>query len=192
LTLDAVLPTQTDKDLYQVIGDLYSRKWKATGVDEITRALKTNDPSNSVYAYLFKWSGGGDPARADFATLFGAAHSMDIPFFQGRTTDAWNYSFTAANQTGRVALQGAMMDYLISFVKTLNPNSSGSTLLTWPQWDNAAGGPKVITFDADLNNYVMSIDNTEVTVSGLAPEITAARAAYPNAIGVFNAFGLIP
>jgi para-nitrobenzyl esterase len=190
LTLNAILPLDADKDLYAKIGDLRSRQWKATGVDVITRALKTNDAGNNVYAYLFKWSGGGDPALADFATLFGAAHAMDIPFFHGRTTDAWSYSFTAANQTGRVALQGAMMDYLISFVKTLNPNPSGSTLLTWPQWDNATGGPKVITFDANLSNYVMAIDNTEVTLAGLAPEIAAAKALYPTAALAFTVNGL--
>lgn len=192
LTLNAVLPTQTDRDLYEAIGSLRSRQWKATGVDVIARALKANDANNNVYAYLFKWSGGGDLALASFSTLFGAAHSMDIPFFQGRSQDAWNYSFTTANQAGRQALQGAMMDYLISFVKTGNPNPAGSTLLTWPEWDNTAGGPKVITFDANLNNYLLDVSNTEETLSGLAPEITAARAAYPNAVNVFNMFGIVP
>jgi para-nitrobenzyl esterase len=192
LTLNAVLPTQTDKDLYEVIGSLRSRQWKATGVDAIARALKTNDAANGVYAYFFKWKGGGDPARADFATLFGAAHAMDIPFFHGRTTDAWDYSFTAANKTGREALQGAMMDYLISFAKTLNPNPTGSSLPSWPQWSNTAGATKSIIFDADLTNSLLTYDTTEETLVGLAPEITAARAAYPNAVAVFTMFGIVP
>jgi para-nitrobenzyl esterase len=190
LTLNAVLPTQTDKDLYEAIGSLRSRQWKATGVDAVARALKTNDATNSVYAYFFKWKGGGDPARADFATLFGAAHAMDIPFFHGRTEDGWNYSFTAANKAGREALQGAMMDYLISFAKTLDPNPAGSTLLAWPQWSNTAGATKAITFDANLTNYLLTYDTTEETLVGLAPEIAAAKAAYPNAAYVFTIFGM--
>ena len=192
LTLDAVLPTQTDKDLYEVIGSLRSRQWKATGVDAIARALKTNDAANGVYSFFFKWKGGGDPARADFATLFGAAHAMDIPFFHGRDTDAWSYSFTAANQAGRVALQGAMMDYLISFAKTLNPNPTGSSLPSWPQWSNTAGDTKSIIFDANLTNYLLTYDTTEETLVGLNPEIIAARAAYPNAVAVFTMFGITP
>ena len=190
LALTDVLPTQTDRNLYEVIGSLKSRQWKATGVDVIARALKTNDATNSVYAYFFKWKGGGDPARADFATLFGAAHAMDIPFFHGRTEDGWNYSFTAANKAGREALQGAMMDYLISFAKTLDPNPAGSTLLAWPQWSNTAGATKAITFDANLTNYLLTYDTTEETLVGLAPEIAAAKAAYPNAAYVFTIFGM--
>ena len=190
LALTDVLPTQTDRNLYEVIGSLKSRQWKATGVDVIARALKTNDTANGVYAFFFKWKGGGDPARADFATLFGAAHAMDIPFFHGRTEDGWNYSFTAANKAGREALQGAMMDYLISFAKTLDPNPAGSTLLAWPQWSNTAGATKAITFDANLTNYLLTYDTTEETLVGLAPEIAEAKAAYPNAAYVFTIFGM--
>jgi para-nitrobenzyl esterase len=192
LTLDAVLPTQLDKDLYGTIADLRSRIWRASYMDTLARAFKANDAANPVYSFVFKWKGGGDPARADFAALFGAAHSMDIPFFQGRETDAWNYSFTTANQAGRVALQGAMMDYLISFAKTLNPNPSGSTLPSWVQWSNTEGANKVITFDANLSNYVIVPDTTEVTRIGLNTEINAARSTYAHAIGVFNAWGITP
>ena len=190
LALNDVLPTATDRNFYQTINDLRSRQWKATGVDVITRALKTNDAGNNVYAYLFKWSGGGDPARADFSTLFGAGHAMDIPFFQGKSQDAWNYSFTTVNYDGRVAIQGAMMDYLISFVTTLNPNPAGSSLLAWPQWNNAGGASKVITFDADLNNYLLAVDTNEETLAGIAPDVTAAKAAYPAWLGVFTLFGM--
>ena len=179
LTADTVMPLQADNELYEAITDLRSRQWRLTGVDDINRALKVNDPVNPVYGFVFKWAGGGDPERADFATYFGAGHGMEIPFFQGRPTDAWDYSFTAANQAGRVALQRAMMDYLISFVKTLNPNPAGSSLLAWPQWDPASGGSKVITFDATLTNYVMAVDTYEVIAADLNAEIAAAKLVYP-------------
>lgn len=192
LTLDAVLPTQMDKDLYTTLGDLRSRIWRASYLDPLARAFKTNDPANSLYAFFFKWKGGGDPARASFATIFGAGHAMEIPFFHGRESDSWHYSFTAANQAGRIALQGAMMDYLISFARNLNPNPSGSSLPVWSQWDNASGGYKIISFDANLTNYVIASSNAELTRVSLNPEIIAARSTYAHAIGVFNAFGVIP
>jgi Carboxylesterase type B len=190
LTLNTVLPTATDRNFYQTIVDLKSRQWTATYVSALARALKTNDASNNVYAYLFKWAGGGDPALADFATLFGASHAMEIPFFQGTSQDAWNYSFTAANHGGRVALQGAMMDYLISFVTTLNPNPAASTLLIWPQWDNTGGASKTIDFDANLSNYLLAVDTNEETLAGVAPDIAAAKTTYPAWGIVFTIFGM--
>jgi para-nitrobenzyl esterase len=179
MTADDVLPLQADKDLYATLTDLRSQMWRLNGVDNINRALKADDPTNPVYGFVFKWAGGGDPARADFAAYFGAGHGMDIPFFQGGSADAWNYSFTAANQTGRIALQGATMDYLIAFVKTMNPNPAGSSLPTWPQWDTTAGGPKVMTFDATLTNYLLAVDTEEIITDDLNADIAAAKVSHP-------------
>jgi len=178
LALTDVLPTQRDQDIYTSVATLRSRLWKVTGVDQIARALKTNDASNGVWAYLFKWAGGGDPALANFKFLFGAAHAMEIPFFFGYPTDAWNYSFTSANKTGREALQLAMMDYLIAFVKNLNPNPTGSSLPTWSEWDNAVGANKFISFDANLNNYVIQMLATEETVDDLNARKAAISTTY--------------
>jgi para-nitrobenzyl esterase len=189
-TLDQILPLQRDKDIYATITDLKSRSWRLSGVDDIIRALKTNDPTNPVYSFQFKWAGGGDPALANFATIFGASHGMDVPFFHGRISDAWGYSFTTANKAGREALQGAMMDYLISFVKTLDPNPSGSSLLTWPQWDTISGGEKLITLDADLTNYVLAVDTNEILAADLNTEIAAAKVTYPETVGIFTLFGM--
>jgi len=175
LTADQVLPLQADKDFYQTVTDLRSRKWRLNGVDDINRALKANDAANPVYGFIFKWAGGGDPALEDFKNYFGAAHSMDIPFFQGQPSDSWNYSFTAVNQAGRIALQEVMMDYLIAFVKTLNPNPAAAGLPDWPQWDPAAGGPKVMTFDATPGAAVLAVENTEIIAADLDAEIAAAK-----------------
>ncbi|MCX7982738.1 MAG: carboxylesterase family protein, partial [Syntrophales bacterium] len=190
LTLDQVLPTQRDKDIYTSVVTLRSRQWKYTGVDSIARAFKTNDAKNGVWAFLFKWAGGGDPARADFAFIFGAGHAMEIPFFFGNTKDAWDYSFTTTNKPGRDALQAAMMDYLISFVKTLNPNPTGSSLPTWNQWDNTAGANKFISFDANLTNYIIQSSTYEETLTALDTDIKAAKAAYPEATAVYVMFGM--
>ncbi len=163
---------------------------QAYGVDDLARSLTAADARREVWAYRFDWSGGGDPALPDFKTYFGAAHSMDIPFFQGGSRDAWDLTFTAANREGRVALQGVMTEYLASFVRTLDPNPRRSSLPTWPRWSPAMGGRQAITFDADLQHAKLGLDTTEETMAGLAPEIDAARAANPNACWVFELFKL--
>jgi para-nitrobenzyl esterase len=187
LKLTDVLPLQDDRDFYALVANLKSRSLQATGVDDLARRLTTADPRSDVYAYRFDWSGGGDPALADFKTIFGAAHSMDIPFFQGTPQDAWGVSFTPANREGRIALQGVMMDYLASFVKTLDPNSSNSALPTWPRWSQAMGR-QAMTFDADLHQARLSIDTKEETEAGISLEVAVARNAYPKASKVFDLF----
>jgi para-nitrobenzyl esterase len=173
MTLNDVLPTPTDQLEYEKAGLLKSRKWQAE-CNGIARAIKTNNPSNTVYSYYFTWAGGEDPALADFKFIFGAAHGQDVPFFFGDPTDLFKgYSFTTANQAGRVALQEAMMDYLTSFVKTGDPTPSGSTLPNWAQWSNTGGESKFIKLDADLSSTLISMDSTETTASIVSDEITA-------------------
>jgi carboxylesterase type B len=170
-TLKEVLPTKNDVYTYEKTGLLKSRKWQAE-CNAIARAIKTNDPTNRIYSYLFTWSGGKDPDLDSFKFIFGAAHAQDIPFFFGDSTDFFKgYSFTAANKAGRVALQEAMMDYLASYVKTSAPNPSGSSLPTWLQWSNTAGDPKFIKFDADLTNRMIGMDTAEATKEIVTREI---------------------
>ena len=173
-TFNQVLPTASDQFVYEYTGLMKSRQWQSE-CNTIARAIKTNDPANTVYSYLFTWSGGGDPALVDFSKIFGASHAQDVPFFFGDETDLFKgYSFTEANKEGRVALQGAIMDYLTSFVKAGDTNPACSTLPEWSQWSNGAADPKFIKFDADLENYILTMDAAEAT-----PAIVAAeRAAY--------------
>ena len=59
-TLNDVLPTQADKDLYEITGYYGSRNWRAKYVDTVAHELaKVQD---NVYAYFFKW-GGSVPGR---------------------------------------------------------------------------------------------------------------------------------
>ncbi|MCX8025677.1 MAG: carboxylesterase family protein, partial [Thermanaerothrix sp.] len=185
LSLNDVLPTDLDKNIYSDIADILSRQWKLTAVDALARNFKTHDGTNNIWAYRFDWKGGGDPKLSDFAFIFGAAHAMEIPFFFGNSQDAWNYSFTATNRAGRIALQGAMMDYLASFVKTLNPNPTGSSLPSWAQWSNNTGASKFISFDADLNNYIISMKDTEETAANIQAKRAALTTTYGPLYGAY-------
>ena len=190
LALTDVLPTPADEGLYATIADIESRGLKAAGVDSIARSIRTANPNAGVWAFRFAWAGGGDPALADFTTVFGAAHGMDIPFFQGWDRDAWDLTFTEANQGGRVALQHAMIDYLASFVRTLDPNPASTALPRWPEWSPEAGQTTSIVFDAGLSQADLTFSTDEETAADLAGRIAAGRAAYPDDAKVFDLFGL--
>ncbi len=105
LSLSAVLATPTDQYIYDTVGLLSSEMWKAKYTDAVADALMTNNSSNSIYAYLFRWNGGGDPAVANFAFIYGAGHAQDVPFWFGQyNKDTFGLSFTATNRPGRVLL----------------------------------------------------------------------------------------
>lgn len=192
VTFDDVLPTELDKDLYETIAELWTRQWRYGGADLPATAIKNQNVDNPVYSYVFQWDGGGDPDREAFRTLVGACHAAEIPFFFGWDDDLFGWGFSEANQAGREALQGAMMDYLGSFIRTGDPNLSGNVLPGWPQWSNIAGDPKVIVLDADLNDFNISIENS-AAADNYSQDIQDARDSFPATAGpVFDAFGLTP
>jgi len=177
LSLDDVMPTQADRDLYEACGYYGARNWKAKYVDSIARPLKEHQ--DDVYAYLFKWGGeGSGPEPFDF--IFGAAHAMEIPFFFGSDLGLFGYSFTEENRPGREELQEAMMAYLARFAATGNPNKPGPGLPEWEEWSNIDGEPKAIIFDATKTEADIAMMSEEVTqadvlaaVNELPPKIRA-------------------
>ena len=192
LSLENVLPTQRDKEFYNIIGDLKSRWWKATYVDALARALKAQDHTAPVYAYRFDWSGGGDSMLMDFNFIYGASHGIELPFFFGSSNDISGYAFTPTNEPGRKALQEAIMRYLSNFVDQGNPNPKSSPLLEWPQWSNEEGDPKIITFDAELSNVQLSVSNEEEKLPSVFADVIAAKVTYnrPDELGCLDYFGL--
>ncbi len=192
LSLDQVFPTDRDKEFYHSVGVLKSRVWKAKYVDSIARALKAKDPQNSVYAYRFDWSGGGDSMLIDFDFIFGAACGMELPFFFGSPHDYFKLSFTSSNESGRKELQKAMMTYLANFVDSGDPNPKDSNLLEWPQWSNSEGDPKFITLDAGLTSLELSVSNEEETLAAIFTDVKAEKLKFNKAgeLGYMDALGL--
>jgi para-nitrobenzyl esterase len=182
-TLDQVLPTQHDKDIYELTGYYGSRNWKAKFVDTVAHELaKVQD---DVYAYLFKWGGiGSGPSPFDF--IYGAGHAAEIYFFFGADQGLFGYPFVPANEAGRKDLQHAMMEYLKNFAWTGNPNhyfpcppwlekwSHFTCLPKWKEWSNDQGEPKAIAFNADLNHAQIAMMTEELTVEGVTVAFEAA------------------
>jgi para-nitrobenzyl esterase len=186
LTLDDVLPTQHDKDVYDVTGDYGSQNWKAKYVDTVAHELaKVQD---HVYAYFFKWGRiGSGPSPFNF--IYGAGHAAEIPFFFGGDQGLFGYPFVPANEAGRKDLQQAMMEYLKNFAWTGNPNhycpcppwlekwSHLTCLPKWKEWSNSAGAPKAIVFDADFDRAHITMMTEELTVEGVTLALGAAMTA---------------
>ena len=183
ITIDDVLPTQHDKDIYELTGYYGSQNWKAKFVDTVAHELaKVQD---DVYAYLFKWGGiGSGPSPFDF--IYGAGHASEISFFFGGDQGLFGYPFVPANEAGRKDLQNAMMEYLKHFAYTGNPNhyfpwfqkwSHFSYLPKWKEWSNGPGAPKAIVFDADFNHAQITMMNDELTVEGVTTAFEAAMTA---------------
>ena len=170
-TIDDVLPTQKDKDTYEVTGYNGGRAWRAKYVDELARIITQVQPN--TYAYDFRWGTQSGPAPFNF--IYGAGHASEISFFHGAGEGLFNLPFTTQNEPGRKDLQNAMMDYLADFARGGNPNGNFSKdELAWQPWSNTAGADKVIVFDANDAATDISMSNEGLTLSGVNSVWTAA------------------
>jgi para-nitrobenzyl esterase len=116
------------------------RIWFAAIRDDVLNALRTQQ--NEVWAYEFEW----DALPPPFDTIFGAAHTWDLPFVFGNFGPSL-YSrilFTRTNQPGREALAKVMQSSLGAFARSGDPNRS-EPHTSWPAW------PGRIAFDATAN-----------------------------------------
>lgn len=180
ITVNDVLPTQHDKDIYELTGYYGSQNWTAKFVDTVAHEL--SKVQDDVYAYRFKWGGiGSGPSPFDF--IYGAGHASEIAFFFGSEQGLFGYPFVPANEAGRKDLQSAMMGYLAQFAQTGNPNRLSwcpwwwdrwSHLPYWKKWSNDQGAPKAIVFDADLNDAHIAMMTEELTVEGVTAAFEAA------------------
>jgi len=180
LTVADVLPTQADRDLYEIAGYYGSRNWRAKFVDTVARELA--QVQRDVYAYQFKWGGvGSGPQPFDF--IYGAGHAAEIPFFFGGDQGLFGHPFVPENEAGRKELQRAMMDYLARFVRSGDPNHPAcrpsDCLPQWRPWSNAPGAPKTIVFDADFRRARIAMTAEEVTIEGVSAELEAALSGFP-------------
>jgi len=168
-------------DLYEVVTSFGSDVWKATGVDQVARKLRSHDEQPEVYAYQFLWGSIGDTGNSQlpdpWGFRLGAFHGLEIPFFFGNEQFfvALQYLlFTEANRPGREALSAAMMGYAADFARTGDPNTAGSGLPEWEPWSNEPGGPKSILFDVDEDQAIdLRMSTTELTQEGVLERMAA-------------------
>ncbi|RYZ01042.1 MAG: carboxylesterase/lipase family protein [Comamonadaceae bacterium] len=115
-----------------------NRLWFEAIRDDVLNALRTQQ--DAVWGYRFDW----DALPAPFDTLFGAAHTFDLPFVFGNFGPSLyaRISFTRGNEPGRLALSQAMMQSLGAFAASGDPNAPALGT-RWPAW------PGRLVLDAD-------------------------------------------
>lgn len=162
-------------DLYEVVTSYGSDVWKATGVDQPARLLRSQTEQPNVYAYQFLWGtldeNGKSQLPDPWGFRLGSFHSLEIPFFFGNDqlfVVLQYLLFTKANRPGREALSSAMMQYAAQFARTGDPNPPGSGLPEWRPWSNETGGPKCILFNVDEDQALdIGMSAKELTVDGV-------------------------
>ena len=176
-SLDEALPTAQDKAGWTLSRNYGSRFWRTFMVDELLKRMRLHQ--DDLYAYNFLW---GDervrPGPVGF--IYGAAHALEIVFMHGNADnpdaisieDALIHAgFTPENRAGRQALSDAMVAYLAAFAHTGNPNSA-SELPVWLPWSREEDGPKVLKFDADLDQALIDMDSEELSMAGVRAELS--------------------
>ncbi|WP_097304049.1 carboxylesterase/lipase family protein [Pseudomonas chlororaphis] len=94
-------------------------------------SLATQQP-DKVWYYRFDWN----QAPAPFNRVYGATHSLDLPFIFGNFgASTFSYAYGNANKAGREALSNTMIASLAAFAKTGNPNTPalGATWANFPR-----------------------------------------------------------
>lgn len=136
----AYLPAAAPRTGFDARAAELDRIWFSAIRDDVLNALRTQQ--GQVWAYEFEW----DALPAPFDTIFGAAHTFDLPFVFGNFGPSL-YSrilFTRANERGRLALSEAMQARLGAFARTGDPNDPALGA-AWPAW------PGRLVFDADAD-----------------------------------------
>jgi para-nitrobenzyl esterase len=175
-------PYFSGKDnLYEVVTRVGSDTFKATGVDQVARKLRSHADQPDVYAYQFLWGSvrdtGESPLPDPWGFKLGSFHALEIPFFFGNDDlfVVLHYLlFTRANGPGREALTSAMMQYAAQFVRTGDPNTPGSGLPEWRPWSNEPDGPTCILFDADEDQALdIRMSTAEISEASVAERMAA-------------------
>ena len=126
----AYLPVDQPATGFNARAQELNRIWFAAIRDDMLNALQTQQ--SGIWHYDFEW----DELPKPFDTIFGAAHSFDLPFIFGNFEPSLysRVSFTRANQPGRLALSNAMMASLGAFARAGDPNhpALGAPWRPWP------------------------------------------------------------
>ncbi|MGW8323865.1 MAG: carboxylesterase/lipase family protein, partial [Thermodesulfobacteriota bacterium] len=74
-------------ELYQIVSAYGSDAWKARGVDQVARKLRSQTDQPGVYAYQFLWGAWNDTEGSvipdPWGFKLGCCHTLEIPFFLG-------------------------------------------------------------------------------------------------------------
>ncbi|RYF79362.1 MAG: carboxylesterase/lipase family protein [Comamonadaceae bacterium] len=134
----ALLPASAPTTGFNDRSAALDRVWFSAIRNDVLNALRSQQAA--VWAYEFDW----DELPAPFDTIFGAAHTFDLPFVFGNFGPSLysRISFTRANEPGRMGLSRVMQGALGAFARSGDPNHAALSV-KWAPW------PGRLRFDAD-------------------------------------------
>jgi carboxylesterase type B len=140
------LPATTPTTGWNAMTEQLNRVFFLNSRDSILTALQTQQ--NDIWYYRFDW----DELPAPFDVIYGAAHAFDLPFAFGNFGPSLyaNFSYSAANRSGRLALSDAMMRSIGAFSRNGDPNHFGLGV-SWPVW------PATLVFDATPTTKAITV-----------------------------------
>lgn len=125
----AYLPASTPVTGFDARAAELDRLWFSAIRDDVLNALRSQQPQ--VWNYEFEW----DRLPPPFDTLFGAAHTFDLPFVFGNFGPSLyaRISFNDTNRAGRLALSRAMQTGIGAFARSGSP-ADPALGTPWPSW----------------------------------------------------------
>ena len=168
-----IIPVARDRAFYNTVSSYPSRLWRAVAVDE-PASMMVAGGHNDVWTYRFDWDEGRKYWGADFGLLFGAAHSLEIPFVMGDfdfLNGAGDYLFTKRNRAERIDLSKRMMHKWANFARSGDPGEG------WKRWsdkddnilllDSAAGGGVRMISDQETARRIVSDLESDQSITSL-------------------------
>ena len=135
------------EDLYKLWVKTRSQGWKLRGVDEPLMDLEKSG-NNSLYAYRFDWDDQASSYFADFPSLIGSAHGIEISFVTGDFKFGPIGRYVYPKGELRNQMQFTMMNAWASFAKTGVPKTGKG--FAWEKFDSK--NRKFLKLDSD--NYL--------------------------------------
>ena len=121
------------EDLYKLWVKIRSQGWKLRGVDEPLMELEKSG-NNSLYAYRFDWDDQTSSYFADFPSLIGSAHGIEISFVTGDFKFGPIGRYVYPKGELRNQMQETMMNAWASFAKTGVPKTGKG--VKWEKFDS--------------------------------------------------------
>ena len=157
------------EDLYKLWVKIRSQGWKLRGVDEPLMDLEKSG-NNSLYAYRFDWDDQASSYFADFPSLIGSAHGIEISFVTGDFKFGPIGRYVYPKGDLRNQMQDTMMNAWASFAKTGVPKTGKG--LDWEKFDSKnrkflkLDSDKYLSMDKDMLSLKFILGNLRLSPTG--------------------------